>query len=323
MPELPEVETIRQYLDTCLSGCSIERVRLARKDLRFPFPPNFAERLTGSRIIGVRRRAKYLLIVCVKEFCDKKDEQMIWLVHLGMSGRILWLDQNNLDQNNNDGEQSSETGFGIKHRHVCVDMRNDKIGDRIDDKNNNKTGGGVLCYDDARRFGFMDLCNGDVMENDCERLQKLGIEPLSNLFNGDWLWRDVVCVMRNKRNGGSRSIKDILMDQSYVAGLGNIYVTEGLWHARVYPLRAVRDLTLDDCERISRGVRKVLRMAIEAGGSSLKDYRKGDGSMGYFQLKLRAYGRTDAKCLRRGCDGKINKVIIGGRSSYFCSTVIN
>ena len=311
MPELPEVETIRQYLDTCLSGCSIERVRLARKDLRFPFPANFAERLTGSRIIGVRRRAKYLLIACVKESGDKKCERTIWLVHLGMSGRILWLANNTNAEDNNAGDKSSESGLGIKHRHVCVDMRNDK------------TGGGVLCYDDVRRFGFMDLCNGDVMENDCERLQKLGIEPLSNLFNGDWLWRSVICVMRNKRNGGSRSIKDILMDQSYVAGLGNIYVTEGLWHARIHPLRAVRDLTLDDCERISKYIRKVLRMAIEAGGSSLKDYRKGDGSMGYFQLKLRAYGRTDENCLRKGCDGKINKVIIGGRSSYFCSTVTN
>ena len=294
MPELPEVETIRQYLDTCLSGCSVARVRLARSDLRFPFPQGFAERLTGARIIGVSRRAKYLLIAC-----EKEGRKIVWLVHLGMSGRILWRA----------GEHSGEQGLGINHRHVCVDMK----------MANGESG--VLCYDDARRFGFMDLCNGDAMDNDCQRLQKLGIEPLSNLFNGEWLWRSVICAICNRRNGGGRSIKDILMDQGYVAGLGNIYVTEGLWQARIHPMRAVKDINLNDCERITRDIRKVLRKAIEAGGSSLKDYRRGDGSTGYFQLKLRAYGRTNENCLRKGCDGKINKIIIGGRSSYFCSNV--
>ncbi len=298
MPELPEVETVRRYLDTCLSGGSIARVRLARKDLRFPFPVSFTERLTGARILKVSRRAKYLLIAC-----EKDARKIVWLVHLGMSGKLLWL------PNEKGDEQPREQGLGVDHRHVCVDLRECK------------DGCGVLCYDDARRFGFMDLCNGDAMANDCLRLQKLGIEPLSNLFSGSWLWHSVVCTINNRSRGYGRTIKDILMDQGYVAGLGNIYVTEGLWHARVHPMRVIKDITLDDCERISRGIRKVLRMAIDAGGSSLKDYRKGDGSLGYFQLNLRAYGRTNEACLRKDCDGKINKATIGGRASYFCSNV--
>ncbi len=285
MPELPEVETIRRYLCSCLVDRCISSVRLARKDLRFPFPARFCERLAGARITALKRRGKYLAIFCVKD-----DTSFIWLVHLGMSGRLLWFSE-------------GADGLGIDHRHVCADM----------------VCGGALCYDDVRRFGFMDLCAGTDMDNDCERLRHLGIEPLSNRFNGRWLWEEVSKKSKSSKNSGGKAIKDILMDQRYVAGLGNIYVTECLWDAMVHPMRKIHDLTLDECEQIVKGVRKVLRLAIDAGGSSLRDYRQGDGSLGYFQLMLRAYARAGKECLRVGCDGTINKITIGGRSSFFCS----
>ncbi len=286
MPELPEVETVRTYLDGVMRGREIEKVILHRKNLRFAFPKNFCEALEGAIVRKLSRRGKLILIVC----CKEKDSEFLWLVHLGMSGRLLWLSC----------EADDEI---VRHRHVCVRF----------------VGGGVLYYEDARRFGFMELAEGGEDSHDSLRLNRMGIEPLSDTFTGRWLW-NVVEGMKGVRGEG-RTIKDMLMDQRCIAGLGNIYVNEALWRARVHPFRRVGMLSRVECGRIVRSVKRVLSDAIAMGGSSLRDYRGGDGELGYFQLRLCAYGREGEGCRRRGCGGRIVRAMRGGRSSYFCDRV--
>ncbi len=293
MPELPEVETVRTYLDSVMRGREVEKVILYRKDLRFRFPKRFRETLEGAVVRRVSRRGKFVLIVCRKNKKEERgniqaEQKILWLVHLGMSGRLLW---------GRDGDE----GEVVKHRHVCVRF----VGD------------GVLCYEDARRFGFMALAGGCEEAHDSAMLDRLGIEPLSEDFCGRWLWDVVV----RRRKGEGRAIKDMLMDQGVVAGLGNIYVNESLWRARVHPLRRVGEISRAECGRIVSCVRKVLSDAIAKGGSSLRDYRRGDGGLGYFQLCLRVYGREGEPCRRKGCVGRVVRVVRGGRACYFCERV--
>ena len=220
---------------------------------------------------------------------------MLWLVHLGMSGRLLWITCGGGDE-------------VVRHRHVCVGF----------------VGGGFLSYEDARRFGFMELAEGSENSHDSSRLDRMGIEPLSEAFTGRWLWNVVEKGgkgRRERREKEGRVIKDVLMDQRCIAGLGNIYVHEALWAARVHPFRRVGLVTRSECGRIVVSIKKVLSSAIVAGGSSLRDYRGGDGELGYFQLRLCAYGRGGEGCRRRGCGGRIVRAMRGGRSSYFCERV--
>ena len=289
MPELPEVETIRTYLDGVMRRRGIEEVILYRKDLRFRFPENFCAILEGAMVSRVSRRGKFLLIVCLKKE-RKQERKILWLVHLGMSGRLLWVS----------GNGGCEA---VRHRHVCVRF----------------AGGGFLFYDDARRFGFMELAEGSEDSHDSLRLGRMGIEPLSEDFTSRWLWDVVVRGVRSRGEG--RIIKDVLMDQGLLAGLGNIYVSEALWRARVHPFRRVGLVTRVECGRLVSSIKKVLLDAIAMGGSSLRDYRGGDGELGYFQMCLRAYGRAGEECGRRGCGGRIVRAVRGGRSCYFCERV--
>ena len=295
MPELPEVETVRTYLDGVMSGREIEEVILYRKDLRFRFPNNFRKTLEGAVVRRVSRRGKLILIVCCKkegkERTQKKKHEknvFLWLVHLGMSGRLLWFSCGGACE-------------VVRHRHVCIRF----------------VGGSFLCYEDARRFGFMEVAEGCEEDHNSLRLDRMGIEPLSKNFTKQWLWDGVVQGAR----GQGRTIKDTLMDQGCVAGLGNIYVNEALWAARVHPFRRVGSMSRVECGRIVSSIKKILSSAIAAGGSTLRDYRGGDGELGYFQLRLRAYGRGGEACRRRGCGGRIVRVVRGGRASYFCARV--
>ncbi len=288
MPELPEVETIRRYLDGVMGEREIGRVILHRKNLRFFFPENFCEVLEGARIVRVSRRGKLIVIVCCKG-----GREFLWLVHLGMSGRLLWFS----------GEGDDDEV--VRHRHVCVRF----------------VGGGGLYYEDARRFGFMELAEGGEDSHDSLRLGRMGIEPLSEEFTGKWLWNVVAKGITKGGRGDRRIIKDILMDQGCIAGLGNIYVNEALWGARVHPFRRGGVISRVECGRIVLHIRKVLLAAISMGGSSLRDYRGGDGELGYFQMRLCVYGRGGEICRRRGCGGCVVRVMRGGRASYFCERV--
>ncbi|HMQ93148.1 MAG TPA: bifunctional DNA-formamidopyrimidine glycosylase/DNA-(apurinic or apyrimidinic site) lyase [Amaricoccus sp.] len=278
MPELPEVETVRRGLAPVLEGNRILRADVRRPDLRWPFPPRMAERLEGARVERLGRRSKYLLA--------DLDSRETLIVHLGMSGR--WL--------------VSGVRLGVFHHALAAPEKHDHVILDIE-------GGGRLTFNDARRFGAMDLWPTQDLEAH-RLLAVLGPEPLGNAFDGRYL--------AERLAGRKTPVKAVLLDQRVVAGLGNIYVCEALWRAGISPLAPARDVDAAAAERLAVAIRLVLEAAIAAGGSSLRDYRQADGELGYFQHSFAVYGREGAACARPGCGGLVARAVQGGRSSYFC-----
>ena len=277
MPELPEVETIVRGLRPHLEGRRLVRVVQRRPDLRFPFPENFAARLTGRRVTGLGRRAKYILIGL--------DGGEVLLCHLGMSGRMV------LDR--------TKDAPLDPHDHVVFET---DAGERIR-------------FNDVRRFGLMDL----VAEQDLQAhklLRDLGPEPLGNAFNG--------AALATALKGRRTPIKAALLDQRIVAGLGNIYACEALFHAGLSPRRQAYTVQGGRAQRLAWAVRDVLQRAIEAGGSSLRDYVQADGELGYFQHHWAVYGRETEPCPGCTCEqartGGIRRITQAGRSTFYCPT---
>jgi formamidopyrimidine-DNA glycosylase len=278
VPELPEVETVRRGLEPVLTGRRIDRAEVRRPDLRWPLPPRMAERLTGARVTALRRRSKYLLA--------DLDRGETLIVHLGMSGRML-VSGAML------GAFAHPHPAPEKHDHVVLDIE----------------GGARITFNDARRFGAMDLAATEAVETH-RLLAGLGPEPLGNAFDAQRLAARLA--------GRVTPVKAVLLDQRVVAGLGNIYVCEALWRARISPLRLARDVTAEEAERLTAAIRAVLAEAIAAGGSSLRDYRQADGELGYFQHSFAVYGRAGAPCPTPGCPGTIARDVQSGRSSFHC-----
>ncbi|MBE0553880.1 MAG: bifunctional DNA-formamidopyrimidine glycosylase/DNA-(apurinic or apyrimidinic site) lyase [Rhodobacteraceae bacterium] len=278
MPELPEVETVRMGLAPVMEGRVIAAAEVNRDGLRFPFPPRMAERLTGARVLGLRRRSKYIL-------ADLSTDETL-LIHLGMSGRML-ISGVML------GEFHHPHPAPAKHDHVVLHIE----------------GGARVTFNDARRFGAMDLMPTPGAEAH-PLLAALGPEPLGNTFDETWL--------AGRLAGRATPVKSALLDQHIIAGLGNIYVCEVLHRAAISPLRLARDLTSQETARLVPLIREVLAEAIAAGGSSLKDYRQADGELGYFQHSFRVYGREGAPCPTPGCTGTITRTVQSGRSSFHC-----
>ena len=278
MPELPEVETVRRGLEPVLVGQVIVRAEVRRPDLRWPFPPRLAKRLAGAKVLNLRRRSKYLLA--------DLDRGETLILHLGMSGRLLV-------SGSQVGAFHHAHPAPEKHDHMVLDM----------------AGGARVTFNDARRFGMVDLWPTEELEAH-RLLEGLGPEPLGNGFDAD--------VLGARLAGRTTAVKAVLLDQRVVAGLGNIYVCEGLWRSRTSPLRLARDVTAAEVEVLVAAVLAVLREAIEAGGSSLKDYRQADGELGYFQHSFAVYGREGEACPRPGCGGVVARVVQAGRSSFFC-----
>lgn len=278
MPELPEVETVRAGLAPVMEGRVIAQATVNRPDLRFPLPERMADRLTGARVLGLRRRSKYIL-------ADLSTGETL-LIHLGMSGRMLVSGQML-------GEFHHDHPAPEKHDHVVLDME----------------GGARVTFNDARRFGAMDLM-ATAQADDHKLLRDLGPEPLGNQFNDTYL------AVRLK--GRAMPIKAALLDQKIVAGLGNIYVSEALYRSHIDPRRLSGDLSRKEIAALVPVVRDVLAEAIAAGGSSLKDYRQADGELGYFQHSFRVYDRAGAPCPTHGCKGQIERIVQSGRSTYFC-----
>lgn len=278
MPELPEVETVRCGLLPAMEGLVIAHADIRRPDLRWPFPERMTERLSGQRVIALRRRSKYIL-------ADLGSDETL-IVHLGMSGRILISGQM-------PGKFHRDHPAPEKHDHVVLDM---------DD-------GARITFNDARRFGAMDLTPTSKVESH-RWLANLGPEPLGNSFNGDYL------VAR--LTGRKTPIKSALLDQRVVSGLGNIYVCEALFRAGISPERSVGQISDARLRALVPVIRDVLSEAIEAGGSSLRDYRQTDGKPGYFQHTFRVYGREDGPCTTPGCTGIIHRIVQSGRSSFYC-----
>jgi len=278
MPELPEVETVRRGLLPAMEGRRIEKVAVNRPDLRWPFPSNMAERLQGKLIRALRRRSKYILI-------DLESGESL-LVHLGMSGRML-VSGAML------GDFAHDHPAPEKHDHVVFDME----------------GGARVTFNDARRFGAMDLLPTDAQE-DHWLLRAIGPEPLGNQFDGDYL------VTRLK--GRMSPIKTALLDQGIVAGLGNIYVCEVLFRAGINPKRKAAKLSTRRIHSLVPIIRDVLNEAIAAGGSSLRDHRQADGDLGYFQHDFKVYGREGQPCVAEGCNAKVSRFVQSGRSTFYC-----
>ncbi|RXV63797.1 DNA-formamidopyrimidine glycosylase [Roseovarius sp. A46] len=278
MPELPEVETVRRGLAPVMEGDVIARARVNRPDLRWPFPPDMAARLTGARVLALRRRSKYLL-------ADLSTGETL-LVHLGMSGRML-VSGDPL------GRFVHDHPAPEKHDHVVLDMENRAR----------------ITFNDPRRFGAMDLMATEVAEAH-PLLARLGPEPLGNAFHETHL----ATALAGRRT----PVKAALLDQRIVAGLGNIYACEALFRARISPRRLAGNLGPRRIARLVPAIRDVLRDAIAAGGSSLRDYRQADGELGYFQHAFDVYGREGAPCHGPGCDAQIARIVQSARSSFYC-----
>jgi formamidopyrimidine-DNA glycosylase len=289
MPELPEVETVRRGLEPALVGSTIVRLERRRPDLRFPFPPDFDERLVGRKVTALARRAKYLLA--------DLDNSDILVMHLGMSGsfRIEAPEGSALP-----GVFHHDRSKIPAHDHVVFHL----------------SSGVRIVYNDPRRFGFMDIVARRDLQ-DHAFFRDLGVEPLGNELDGRLLSQ----MFEGKRT----PLKAALLDQRLIAGLGNIYVCEALHRAGLSPRRSAGTLSRKGknpspkTDLLAVAIRAVLEEAVAAGGSSLRDHRQADGALGYFQHSFRVYDREGEPCVRTDCGGAVKRIVQSGRSTFFCS----
>jgi formamidopyrimidine-DNA glycosylase len=291
MPELPEVETVRRGLAPVLEGARFAKVEQRRADLRFPFPQNFAARLEGRRVERLERRAKYLLA--------RLDSGEALAMHLGMSGRFTIENGAGTGSPEMLGEFVHDAGHHARHDHVVFTMTN----------------GAAIRYNDARRFGYMALIEPGGLDSH-PLFKGLGIEPLGPEMTPAYI--------AGRAAGRAQPLKAFLLDQRIVAGLGNIYVCEALHRAVLAPSRPASVLAGKTGapsaagRKLAEAIVAVLKDAVAAGGSSLRDYRQADGSLGYFQHTFCVYGREGKVCMRRGCGGMVERMVQNGRSTFYC-----
>ena len=269
MPELPEVETTRRGLALKLEGRRITRIEARRPDLRFPLPKNFAKSIQGRRVEALDRRAKYILV--------RLEGDLVWIIHLGMSGRMViragW---------------PNDIG---PHDHVIFATED----------------GSAVTFNDARRFGMMDLVPGKALAEH-RLLAGIGPEPLGDDFTP--------AVLAAALAGKKTPMKAALLDQTVVAGLGNIYVCEALFRAGIHPEKLAGSVKPAKLDLLVPAIKAVLGEAVEAGGSSLRDYVQSDGELGYFQTRFRVYDREGEACVT--CKTKVQRIVQSGRSTFFC-----
>lgn len=290
MPELPEVETVRRGLEPAMVGARLTKVVQRRPDLRFPFPERFVERLEGQEVTALGRRAKYLL-------ADLSSGEVL-VMHLGMSGRFLVRQAGGTMR---PGDFHHEHGAVDAHDHVVFALSN----------------GATVTYNDARRFGFMDLVPRTGIES-CRHFREMGIEPLGNALSGE--------VIAQLFAGKRAPLKAALLDQRLIAGLGNIYVCEALFRTGLHPEAPAGSLATPTgkpkakAHRLAEVIRDVLNEAVDAGGSTLRDHARVDGSLGYFQHAFRVYDREGKPCVTPGCTGTVARLVQAGRSTFYCPT---
>ena len=290
VPELPEVETVKRGLEPALVGKRFSRIELRRANLRFAFPVGFAETMQQSRILSLERRAKYILVHC------DNGKSLIW--HLGMTGRFTVVQPDGLAFEPGEFYHKASKALG-PHDHVVIDL---------DD-------GVRIIYNDARRFGFMDMVETAARDGH-KLLCDIGVEPLGNHFSADHL--------ASKFAGKKAPLKAALLDQHVVAGLGNIYVSEALFRAGLSPLR--KSLTLAKgktvdvrLENLVRHIKAILNEAILAGGSTLQDFQSANGKAGEFQQRFLVYDREGEACMNEACGKPIKRIVQSGRSTFYCS----
>src|SRR5215472_4614940 len=290
MPELPEVETVRRGLEAAMDGERITRVEVRRLDLRWPLAKDFAQRLRGKQVIGIGRRAKYLLV-------DLSSGDVL-IMHLGMSGSFhVFLGKKPEDKRL--GRYYHERSKHLAHDHVVFHLAS----------------GASVTFNDPRRFGSMKLVARNELDHE-PLLHGLGPEPLGNAFDA--------AMLASACRGKKTSLKAALLDQRVVAGLGNIYVCEALHRAHLSPRRWASTIATragaanERTEHLVGAIRAVLTDAIKDGGSSLRDHRLTDGELGMFQHHFRVYDRAGARCRTPGCRGVIKRIVQNGRSTFYC-----
>ncbi|MDR6664654.1 bifunctional DNA-formamidopyrimidine glycosylase/DNA-(apurinic or apyrimidinic site) lyase [Rhizobium sp. 1399] len=293
MPELPEVETVKRGLTPAMEGARIQRLELRRGDLRFPFPQDFERQVSGRKIIGLGRRAKYLLI--------DLDSGKTIISHLGMSGSFR-IEQGPLTAT--PGDFHHERSKDEKHDHAIFHL-------------DGEGGPRRVIYNDPRRFGFMDIADRSELDAN-PFLFGLGPEPTGNELSAAYLAK--------RFDGKAQPLKSALLDQKTIAGLGNIYVCEALWRAHLSPVRAAGTLVTKTgkpkqaLNLLVTSIRDVIADAIAAGGSSLRDHIQTDGSLGYFQHSFSVYDREGLACRTPGCGGTVSRIVQAGRSTFYCAT---
>jgi formamidopyrimidine-DNA glycosylase len=277
MPELPEVETTRLGLLPHVVGRTITRVIVRDRRLRWPIPKSLGKCLENRVVAGVSRRGKYLLWDV-----ESMHGGGFLLCHLGMSGSLFTV--------------KTEVPV-VKHDHVDIEIANDT----------NAEPHIIVRYHDPRRFGAMLWIPGSSPRHPL--LDSLGPEPLSDAFSGEHLF-----ALSRKR---AVSVKEFIMNAHVVVGVGNIYASESLFQAGIRPTTAAGKITQVRYERLAEAIRATLAKAIAAGGSSLRDYVKADGELGYFQVDAFVYDREDKDC--RVCGSTIKQIRQGQRATYYCS----
>jgi len=284
MPELPEVEIVKQSLAKKIQQKKIKKVIIKNRNLRFKIPFKFEELLQNKIIKKVTRFSKYLIL----NFSDGS----FCLIHLGMSGTIHLIKKDNFNKFTNTSFYNSPK-LPKKHNHVEIQFENIKV-----------------IYNDPRRFGFFKFI--DNRQDLINRFSHLGPEPFFKNFNLEYLLR----YFFNKK----KDIKSFLLDQKFVSGIGNIYASEILFLSKINPTTSAMKLSKKDCKKIISFSKSVLNKAIKKGGSSIRDFKNTSGEIGNFQKEFKVYQRENLNCLRNKCPGKIKKIFISNRSTFFCNT---
>ena len=287
MPELPEIEIVKRSLFKKINGAKIVNVKINNKNLRYKITDALPKKLINEKILKISRRSKYLIF----HFKNK-----LLLAHLGMSGKFLII----RSKDNKMFKTSFYYDLDIlaKHNHIHFILNN----------------GLELIYNDVRRFGFFKLFE-NIKLKEITYLKKLGPEPFSVLFCIKYVQK----FIKNRK----KNIKNLLMDQTFVSGLGNIYVNEVLFLSKIHPLRQCSNLERKSIKNLIYNIRKVLKIAINQGGSSIRDFKNVYGKSGNFQQFFNVYGQENKNCSRISCKGKIKKISISNRSSFYCNVCQN
>ncbi len=284
MPELPEVEIVKQSLNKSIKGKIIKDILIKNRNLRFKIPKNFKKNIVKKKIIKVDRFSKHLIL--------KFEDNSNLMIHLGMSGTIHLISKSRKKNFITNTSFYHSPLLPKKHNHVEIKIDNFK-----------------LIYNDPRRFGYFSYFENDEEINN--NFRKYGPEPFDPLFNKNYIFN----YFKNKK----KNIKNFLIDQNFVSGIGNIYANEILFLCKILPSKEVSSLSLNDCRKISYFSKVVLRKAIDKGGSSIRDFINTSGDQGSFQKNFNVYQRENKKCLKYSCKGTIHKKFISNRSSFFCN----
>ena len=282
MPELPEVEIVKRSLHKMINSAKITDIKIINKNLRYKIDKDLSKNLINKKILHISRKSKYLIFHL---------ENKILLVHLGMTGKFLLTRTKD--------KKMLRTSFYYdldilkKHNHLYFYLNN----------------GLVLIYNDVRKFGFFKLYDIKNLKK-IIFLEKLGPDPLSKFFSKKYF---INFIKKRKKN-----IKNLLMDQTFIAGLGNIYVNEVLFLSKIKPIKSCKKLTNKQVKSLIINIKKILKKSIKNGGSSIRDFKSTSGKIGKFQQYFSVYGRENENCLRNNCNGKIKKKFISNRSSFYC-----